>query len=563
MEKDSPSFVPSDSLSRAIATIAERSQHIVAEFLDRQARDQSIASAFDPLMIGDAFLQMTAQMLASPIKLAEAQMSMWSDYMRMWQNTAETLMGAPAEEAKGGPDWHESDVFDFIKQTYLLTARWIHALVRKVDGLDEESARQIDFYTRQFIDAMDPSTLFANNPRLLQITIDSQGENLVKGLDHLLGDLERSKARLADPSSPPAIGEAIATTKGKVVMRNQTAELLYYAPDSGKARQVPLLMIPSWTHKFYALDLRPANSLVKWLTDQGHRVFLLSWSGNGKDADLSGIIERGPLAALKLIKKLTGETLVNGIGVGLGGTLLAVTQAMQAIKGEEAWESASYLASPLDFREPGELSVYVAEEQLRELEEQGEADKTLVDLVRANDLIWSFIIDCFHGERSPFPFDLLCWNADSLKVAPALQRFYLHNLYQQNHLAQPGNAFDLGKVKAPAYVLAMAEDHLAPWRGIFAGSRLLGGPVHFVRAGSGHLSGMINPPAVHRHGFWTGAKNAKDAEGWSKSARYTPGSWWEDWGDFLARHAGSRSISTPLKTESLGPAPGTNVCAPS
>jgi polyhydroxyalkanoate synthase len=548
MEKDSPSFVPSDSLSRAIGTIAERSQQIVADFLDRQSRDQSIASAFDPLLIGDAFLQMTAQMLASPVKLVEAQMSMWSDYMRMWQNTAQTLMGASTETGTTA-EWRESDVFDFIKQTYLLTARWIQALVRKADGLDEESARQVDFYTRQFIDSMDPAQLFANNPRLLQITIDSQGENLVKGLDHLLGDLERSKLRLADPLN---FGDSVAATKGAVVMKNQSAELLYYAPATGKARKIPTLLIPPWTHKFYALDLRPANSLVKWLTDEGHQLFVLSWSGAAKEADLATLMERGPLQALKLIQHLTGAKAINGAGIDLGGVLLALAQE------KHEFASASYLAAPLDFSEPGELSVFVAEEQLRRLEEPGgNAERSMVNLLRANDLIWSFIIDCFHGERSPFPFDLLYWNADSLNVAPALQRFYLQDLYQKNEIT------DLSRLKAPAYVLALAEDHLVPWRGVFAGARKLGGTVQFVRGGSGHLSGLINPPAVHRFGFWTGARTAKDAESWAKNARYTPGSWWEDWREFLARHAGSRSTATPLKAEILAPAPGANVCAPS
>ena len=552
MEKSS--FVPSDALSKAVLTIAERSQQIVADFLERQSRDQSIASAFDPLLIGDAFLQMTAQMLASPVKLVEAQMSMWSDYMRMWQNTAQSLMGAPVETASAA-EWREKDVFDFIKQTYLLTARWIQALVRKVDGLDEEAARQVDFYTRQFIDAMDPAVLFANNPRLLQITIDSHGENLVKGLDHLLGDLERSKARLAGPGHPANLlnfGESVASTAGSVVMRNDSAELLHYAPANGKARKVPLLLVPPWTHKFYALDLRPANSLVKWLTDEGHRVFLLSWSGNAKEAGIKTLLERGPVAAMQLIERLTGAKRINAAGIDLGGTLLALAQA------EHEFASVSYLAAPLDFSEAGELSVFVAEEQLQRLDAPDKgAERSLINLLRANDLIWSFIIDCFHGERSPFPFDLLYWNADSLKVAPALQLFYLHTLYQKNDLG------DLSRCKAPAYVLALAEDHLVPWRGIFSGSRKLGGPVQFVRGGSGHLSGLINPPAVHRFGFWIGNRTAKDAESWAKGARYTPGSWWEDWREFLARHAGSRSVSAPLKAEILSPAPGVNVCAPS
>jgi polyhydroxyalkanoate synthase len=574
MDKDKSSFVPSDALSRAIATIAERSQQIVSDFLERQSHDQNIASAIDPLMIGDAFLQMTAQMLASPVKLVEAQMSMWSDYMQMWQSTAQHLMGAPVDAAAGRdqPVWRQKDVYDFIKQTYLLTARWIQALVKKVDGLDEEGARQVDFYTKQFIDAMDPALLFANNPRLLQITIDSQGENLVKGLDHLLGDLERSKARLAGPSAAAnalRIGQNVAMAKGEVVLRNPVIELLHYPPSGAKAHARPLLMIPPWTHKFYALDLRPANSLVQYLADHGHRVFVISWADNAGDTDLAAILKQGPLAAVEQIRKLTGERRVNGVGIGLGGALLAAVQALQAGKGEDCWQSASFLAGLLDFAEPGELSVFIAEEQLRRLEnsENGAADRSLVNLLRANDLIWSFVIDSFHGERAPFPFDLLQWNADSLRAVPALQRFYLRDLYQHNALAKTGSikigatAIDLAKIACPAYVLAMGEDHLAPWRSAFAGTRLLSGPVRFVRAGSGHLSGLINPPAVQRHGFWTSQRTAEDAESWAKGARYQPGSWWEDWLDWLDRQAGSEIAVAQMPKSQFGPAPGTNVCA--
>jgi polyhydroxyalkanoate synthase len=542
MEKDSSSFVPSDALSRAIATIAERSQQIVSEFLERQARDQNIASAIDPLVIGDAFLQMTAQMLASPVKLVEAQMSMWSDYMQMWQSTAQHLMGAPVESPpgrRGQPVWRQKDVHDFIKQTYLLTARWIQALMRKVDGLDEEGARQLDFYTKQFIDAMDPAALFANNPRLLQITIDSQGENLVKGLDHLLGDLERSKAHLAGTKAEtaPTAGD------GDVVLKNAAMELLRYAPSGDKGKARPLLFIPPWTHKAALLDLRPANSLARWLSGQGHDVFVLSWANQAAGADLDAILAQGPLAAVAAIRKTTGEKRLNGVGVGLGGAVLAATQALQAAKGEECWQSTSLLGGLLDFAEPGELSVYIAEEQLRRLEnaDNGAADRTLVNLLRANDLIWSFVIDCFHGERSPFPFDLLQWNADSLQPAPALQRFHLKDLYQRNALATAGTleiggaAIDLGRIACPAYVLAMGEDHLSPWRSVFAGTRLLGGAVRFVRAGSGFLSGLVNPPAVQRHGYWINQRAAKDAESWAKGARFQPGSWWEDWRDWLGR----------------------------
>ena len=549
MEKQSDSFAPSEALNQALATIAARSQRIVSEFLDRQSRDQNIAGFIDPLQIGDAFLQMTAQMLASPVTLVEAQISMWGDYMRLWQHTAQRLMGGPAEESREESAlWRQKDIFDFIKQSYLMTARWIQALVRSVDGLDETTARQIDFYTRQFIDARDPASLFENNPDLLRATIDSQGENLVKGLDHLLGELERGKARLAGAARVAKSGEPEMASKHSVALRNEVIELLHYASTADRDYRTPMLMIPPWTHKPGLFDLRPSNSLVKWALEQGHQVFVLSWREGDAKRDLAEILKKGPLAALDEIGKITGSAKVNGVGFGLGGTLLAVTQGLLAARGEDRFASASYIASLLDFTDAGEISVFIAEEQLQRID-QPPAREHVADLLRANDLIWSFVIDCFLGERAPFPFDLLNWNEDSLIAPAALQRFYLRDLYQQNLLAQPDgviisrSAIDLGLITAPAYVVGMTEDHLAPWKSVFAGTGLLGGPVRFLQAGGGHLGGAINPPALRRHFYWTPGRGGKDWASWLKNAHHHPGSWWEDWRDWLAKQSGPQIVS--------------------
>jgi len=566
---------PPDQLNKAMTAIAARSQRIVTDFLDRQRQDQSISNVFDPLHIGDAFLQMTAQMLAGPVTLAEAHLSLWTDYLQMWQNTAQRLMGGTAPPPTEAPlvsaDGQKGGAFDFIAQSYLLTARWIQSLVGNAEGLDAETIHKVDFYTRQFIDAMSPVTLFESNPDLLNLILASNGELLVKGLGHLLGDLEHSKSLFSAPFRTQKAhmpGEQIAVTPGSVIFRNKVMELLHYSPLKAADQRTPLLIVPSWTEKYYLLDLRPDSSLIRWLVEQGFSVFLLSWSG--ADFDFAETVEQGLLAALAAIEQTTGAAQVNGVGVGLGGTLLAATQAWLAARQQDRFSSATFLASLLDFSQVGVLSVFIDEELLRrESDEDSNSAGQLpamLSLLRANDLIWSFVLDTYQRGRGPFPFDLLAWNADVPHLPAKLQSFYLRELYQKNRLAEPGGLslqgtpLDLGKITTPAYVLAMVEDHLVPWRSAFAATRLLGGPVRFVLAESGHAAGIVNPPVLGLHSHWVPGRAAKDADRWLKAAHRQPGSWWEDWGRWLAKQSGPTVLRAPAdRTAALEDAPGSYV----
>jgi len=565
-------------LSHSMAEIAERSQRLVAEFLQRQQPGQADAGAApgigpaigsgmaDPLNIGTAFFEMTTRMMADPTKLVQAQLSLWNDYMTLWQRTAQRFLGGEAEPVVETPKgdrrfkdsaWSDNALFDFIKQSYLLTARWMQSTVKEVEGLDDKTARKVDFYTRQFVDAMAPSNFLMTNPEVLKATLESGGENLVKGLQNLLDDLERGKGRLAIKMTDMEafrIGENIAVTPGKIVYQNDLLQLIQYQPTTETVKRRPLMIIPPWINKFYILDLRPANSFIRWAVGQGHTVFVISWVNPDESLahkTFEDYMIEGPLAALDAIEQATGEREANVIGYCLGGTLLASTLAYMAAKGDDRIKSATYLVTMVDFAEAGELSVFIDEEQLASLEErmkstgylEGSDMATTFNMLRANDLIWSFVVNNYLLGKDPFPFDLLYWNADSTRMPAAMHSFYLRKMYQQNRLVEPGGIslsgvpIDLGKVKVPSFLLSTREDHIAPWKSTYAATRLYGGPVKFTLSASGHIAGVVNPPGS-KYGHWENKKTPPTPEQWLESATLIQDSWWPSWEKWIAKFAG-------------------------
>ncbi len=557
-------------LSRAMGRIAERSQRLVGDFLSRQAQEDEPRDA-DPLNIGAAFMELTAKMMADPAKMVEAQMSLWRAYADLWQNAANQMIGGAcasvgAVEPETGDrrfrhdDWQESPVFDFIKQSYLLTSRWITDTVREVDGLDEQTARKVDFYTRQFVDALAPTNFVLTNPEVLRATMESGGENLVRGLENLLTDLERGKGQLhvrMTDHDAFEVGGNIAVTPGKVVFQNDLMQLVQYAPTTDKVRRRPLLIMAPWINKFYILDLRPKNSLVKWAVEQGHTVFAISWVNPDQrlaEKTFENYMLEGPLAALDAIEQATGEREVNVIGYCLGGTLLAATLGYMAAKGDDRFKSATFLAAMVDFADPGELCVFIDDAQIEYLEGEmnkkgyleGSSMATTFNMLRANDLIWSFVVNNYLLGKDPFPFDLLYWNSDSTRMPAAMHSFYLRNMYQKNLLSKPGGimldgvAIDVGKVKTPSYFLSTREDHIAPWQTTYATTGLFSGPVRFTLAASGHIAGVVNHPDAGKYCHWASAKTPKSAEEWLEGAARREGSWWPEWAKWVARHGGGK-----------------------
>jgi poly[(R)-3-hydroxyalkanoate] polymerase subunit PhaC len=576
-------------LSRDLADIAERSQRLVLDFLQRQ-RPEGIGMG-DPLNVGQAFLEMTQRLMADPTKLVQAQLSLWQDYLKLWQSTTQRLLGGapepviePAAADRRFKDnaWTENAVFDYIKQSYLLSARWMQATVKEVDGLDDKTAKKIDFYTRQFVDAMAPSNFVMTNPEVLRTTIETGGENLVKGLDNLLKDLERGHGRLMIKMTDLEkfkVGVNIAVTPGQVVFQNDLIQLIQYEPTTEKVRRRPLLIIPPWINKYYILDLRPENSFIRWAVEQGHTVFVVSWvNPDAKLAEKSfeDYMREGLLGALDAIERATGEREANVIGYCLGGTLLAATLAYMKAKGDDRIASATYFVALTDFKEAGELSVFIDEEQLHFLEErmrehgylEGSDMATTFNMLRANDLIWSFVVNNYLLGKEPFPFDLLYWNSDSTRMPAAMHSFYLRNMYQRNLLVQRGGItlagvpIDLRTIETPSFLLSTREDHIAPWKSTYAATQLYKGPVKFVLAASGHIAGVVNPPGRSKYGHWENAKNPPTPDEWLATATQYPDSWWPAWNEWVSQYGGGDVLARKPGDGKLKPiekAPGSYV----
>ena len=553
-------------LAETMAKIAEQSQRIVSDFVHRQANGGG-AEPSDPLNIGGAFMEMAARMMADPMKLANAQIALWQDYLSLWNATAQRMLGgesAPVVETPRSDrrfrhaEWNENPVYDFIKQSYLLSSRWMVDTVRKVEGLDDATAKKVDFYTRQFADAMSPSNFVVTNPEVMRATIESGGENLVKGLSNLLDDLERGKGKLRlrmTDETAFEVGKNIAVTPGKVVFQNELMQLIQFAPSTEKVRKAPLLVVPPWINKYYILDLRPDNSFVRWAAAQGHTVFVVSWVNPDEKLaakKFDDYILEGPLAALDAIAKATGENKINVIGYCIGGTLMASVLSYMATKRDTRVASATFFATMVDFAEAGELSVFIDEVQLQALEDkmlktgflEGADMATTFNMLRANDLIWSFVVNNYLLGKDPFPFDLLYWNADSTRMPAAMHSFYLRKMYQENLLREPGGItlagarIDLTKVAVPSYILSAREDHIAPWQSTYAATQLYRGPVRFVLAASGHIAGVINPPDAKKYSYWTNDKTPPSPNDWLAGATEHPGSWWPDWDRWVAQFAG-------------------------
>jgi len=592
-----------ETVTRAMtemAEIGERSQRLVSDFLARQAEQFGqggihTADSADPMNIGQAFMEMTSAMMANPGKMVQAQITLWEDYMELWKSATERLMGqntpATVEPEKGDrrfrdDAWNEIEVFNFIKQSYLLTSRWMQSTVRDVEGLDDETAKKVDFFTRQFTNALSPSNFVMTNPEVLRATAEQSGENLINGLKNLLGDLERGSGKLKISMTDEDafdVGDNVATTPGKVIYRNDLMELVQYAPTTDKVCQKPLLMITPWINKFYILDLRPENSFIKWAVDQGHTVFVTSWVNPDEshaNKTFDDYMIEGPLAALDAIEAATGEKQVNALGYCIGGTLLACTLAY--IEGGKAkktkkWldriTSATFLTTMVDFEEAGEMSVFIDEDQISTLEEsmnergylEGSAMANTFNMMRDNDLIWSFVVNNYLLGKDPFPFDLLYWNADTTRMPAAMHSFYLRKMYLENQLVKPGGIsldgvkIDLGKIKTPSYLLSTRDDHIAPWMSTYAATGLYSGPVKFVLAASGHIAGVVNPPVKEKYCYWTNPKNPADPEKWLEDAPRTEGSWWPDWDTWLKSHDGKQVAARKPgggKLKPLADAPG-------
>lgn len=558
-----------DAFARNLALLIEEGGKAMAAYLkprkDGKAREQMAEDIAD---VVKTLSQVGEYWMADPQRTLEAQASLVKGYMDLWAQTMRRMSGEPAEpvvkpDAKdrrfAHPEWSTNPFFDAMKQMYLLTAGWAEKLVRDAETLDAETKLKANFYVRQLASAISPSNFVLTNPELFHETLGSSADNLVRGMQMLTEDITAGKGDLKIRQSDHEefeVGRNLAASAGKVIFENELFQLIQYAPATETVMSIPLLVVPPWINKFYVLDLTPEKSFIKWMVDQGLTVFVISWvnpEAEHAKKSFSDYMRDGILTALKQIETVTGEKRAHAVGYCVGGTLLAVTLGYLSSNNEDRIESATLLTTQIDFTHAGDLKVFVGEEQIAKLEarmrEQGylEASKmaTAFNLLRANDLVWPFVVNNYLRGKKPFPFDILYWNSDSTRLPAANHAFYLRNCYLENKLSKglmtiEDTKIDLSKVNIPIYNLATREDHIAPAKSVFLGSQFFGAPVKFVLAGSGHIAGVVNSPIKQKYQYWTGDAPKGDLDAWLTTAEEHIGSWWPDWLAWLSTMSGER-----------------------
>ncbi|TXN30812.1 class I poly(R)-hydroxyalkanoic acid synthase [Methylobacterium sp. WL30] len=533
--------------------------------------------------VAETWLSDPKRTLEAQAKLSEAFVALWgTTWMRLQGQEAEPVAQPEPKDARfADAEWSSNPYFDFIKQGYLITTRWAEGLVNEAEGIDEHTRHKAQFYLRQLAGALSPSNFVMTNPELIRHTLQENGANLVRGMKMLQEDIEAGAGELRVRQTDRnafEFGVDVAVTPGEVVFRNDLMELIQYAPRTETVLKRPFLIVPPWINKFYILDLNPAKSLIGWMVDQGLTVFVISWVNpdeRHRDKDFESYMREGIEAAIDAIGVATGETEVAAAGYCVGGTLLSVTLAMQAATGNKRIKSATLLTTQVDFTHAGDLKVFADEGQIRQIETQmaergyldGAKMANAFNMLRPNDLIWSYVVNNYVKGKPPSAFDLLYWNADATRMPAANHAFYLRNCYLENNLAQGrmvlGNIrLDLKKVTVPVFNLATREDHIAPAISVFEGSSKFGGPVDYVLAGSGHIAGVVNPPSKPKYGYWTGGKAEGRLEDWLGAATETKGSWWPYWFKWLEAQAPERVPARKPGGDalpSLAPAPGTYV----
>ncbi|MFN3746609.1 MAG: PHA/PHB synthase family protein [Hyphomicrobiaceae bacterium] len=559
-----------EAFARNMVRLVEEGSKAWAVLLERSEKSGGALSP--PSDINEAAHivgEIMRQWLSDPMRAAESQGELMRGYLDVWNTTVRRMMGEEVEDvAQPEPgdarfkdaEWTSNPYFDFWKQAYLVTSHWAEKVIDDTEGFDERTRQRAEYYFRQVASALSPSNFPLTNPEVLRETFKSNGENLVRGVTNLITDLESSGDLLKISQTDTnafEVGRNLAVTPGKVIFQNDIFQLIQYAPSTPKVREVPLLIVPPWINKFYILDLTEQKSLIRYIVSQGFTVFIVSWVNPDRrlgHKTFEDYMREGIHAATDAVQRETGVEKINIVGYCVGGTLLATTLAYDAATGRDNYNSATFFAAQADFTKAGDLLLFIDDAQLKALEEMmaergyldGSRMATVFNLLRPRDLIWPYIVNNYMLGKTPFPFDLLYWNQDSTRMPPANHSFYLREFYKDNKLAKGelkigGITLDMRKVTLPVYQLAAREDHIAPAKSVFISSRLFGGPVEFVLAGSGHIAGVINPPVEGRppkYQFWTNPDRVETLEEWLEGAKETPGSWWPHWARWLKKHSG-------------------------
>ncbi len=588
---DLPGMEESAEFAANMAVVMQRSQEIWARMVEANAKDDAKPHV-DPLNAAPIFADLTREMINNPRKLAEKSLELWIQQAELWRRTMMGWLGAEQAEPLATPEpgdkrfadreWSENQVFSYMKQAYLLTSRWARETAHEIGDMPERDRRKLDFLMRNIWEAMSPSNFAATNPEVLRATIAEKGANLVRGVEALAKDINRGKGKLLISQTDMnafKVGENMALTEGAVIWQSNALQLIQYAPKTETVWRRPLLFVPPWINKYYILDLNPKKSMVQWLVEQGHQVFMISWVNPGPaqkdetwDSYMSAIME-----AIDKVREETGEDRINLGSYCIGATMAGTMLAHMARTKDDRVASATMFTGQLDFSSAGDLQVLVDEKTIDVVDEQmekgylpAETMATAFNMLRSSDLIWSYVVQNYMLGKDPFPFDLLYWNADSTSMPARVHHFYLENFYKDNRFAKgelvvQGHRVDPADIRLPIYHLASREDHIAPAASAYRAAKLLkNADNRFVVAGSGHIAGVVNPPVLKKYQHWVrDGIEPRDVAAWLAGAEERPGSWWPDWDKWLAERSLER-IPAPKPGAKLGviePAPGSYVKA--
>jgi polyhydroxyalkanoate synthase len=519
--------------------------------------------------VANEYMNWISKAMQDPARMMQLNYVWLNESANLWQQTLHNFLDNPKDEINANeinedkrfasPAWQNNIFFDYIRKQYLMTANLMQDAVAKLDdNLDNHTQEKLSFYTKQWLDALAPSNFMITNPDVLQAALESNGETILRGLNLLREDFKRGGGKLAISTTDNKafnVGGNLATSQGAVIYQNDLMQLIQYAPKCEKVFATPILLMPAWINKFYIFDMQQKNSLISWLVNEGYSVFVISWVNPDSTHRLKTFehyMNEGLLAALQVVRNIAKVESVHCVGYCLGGTLLAASLAYLHAKGEEKQiASATYLTTMTDFSEPGELGVFIDEEQIQAIEAKMEKKGYLegsdmaatFSMLRSNSMIWSFMVNNYLLGIEPFPFDLLYWNADCTRMPAAMHSYYLRNMYQHNSLAKAnqlelnGVPLDLRKIKTPSFILSAREDHIAPWTSTYLSTQIYAGEIEFVLAGSGHIAGVINPPEKNKYNYYVGdAPQGKTAQIWLKAAKEHKGSWWGHWSEWLKVH---------------------------
>ena len=573
-----------NEVEELMRSIAKKSLHVIADL--KNDPDQVIKVLKQFIDVTEQLQEVVQSVLSNPNKAWEMSVAYWDQAINLAHSQFTNWLhgkNLPIEDRRfSSEEWLHNPFFNLMSHQYVLASEHMTSLLEQMDYEDPNTAKRIRFFSKQYLDALSPANFLHTNPQVMAETIQTQGKNLLKGLNNLLSDLEHGSAQLSirmTDTNAFKIGDNLATTPGHVIFRNEMMELIQYTPNTKQVYSIPLLIIPPWINKYYILDLSPKNSLVRWLVEQGITVFIISWINPDQRYANKGLfdyLQEGPRTAIEVIKKQLSVPQVNTFGFCIGGTLLAMVLGYNKAQQDHSIHSATFLAAMMDFSDPGDISVYIDEEQIKKLEDEmhrrgylpGKFMASSFNSLRANDLVWSFFIKNYLQGKSPVPFDILYWNSDSMNMPEKMHSQYLRWMYLQNDLIKPGQIklnntpIDITTITTPTFFLSTEKDHIAPWKTTYIGFDMMKGPKRFVLGGSGHIAGIINPVSSTKYGYRTNHSTASNPEEWYSHAQEHQGSWWPEWLTWLTEYSGTL-VPAPKLTKrpypSLGDAPGTYV----